>query len=87
MLSIHWVSINNMWINVNLSKLFLLFIALIAPMWLIAGLITWINDDPTYEVRYDCRQATVRIDYPIEVREKCKKVMKKYDEFVRQNPQ
>ena len=72
-----------MWINIDLKKIVGLFVILFLPMWLITALVTWINDEPTYEVKYDCRQATIRIDYPIEVKEKCKKLMKKYNEVTK----
>lgn len=71
-----------MWININLSKIALVFFAIAVPMWLITVAITYFDNDPVYEVRFDCRQAAFRVDYPIEVKEKCRKLMKKYNEQI-----
>jgi hypothetical protein len=51
-------------------------------MWILTVVVTQSNSDPAYEVRFDCRQAPLRVDYPIEVREKCRKIMKKYNEKI-----
>lgn len=72
-----------MWINVNLTKIVLLFLAIATPMWLITAAVTYFDNDPAYEIKFDCRQAPLRLDYPIEVKEKCKKLMKKYNEINR----
>jgi hypothetical protein len=71
-----------MWINVNLSNIVLMFLALALPMWVLTVVVTQSDSDPAYEVRFDCRQAPLRVDYPIEVREKCRKIMKKYNEKI-----
>ena len=67
-----------MWINVNLTKIVLLFLSIALPMWILTVVVAYFDSDPVYEVRFDCRQAPLRVDYPIEVREKCRKIMKKY---------
>ncbi len=72
-----------MWVNINLTKIVLLFLAISAPLWLITIFLTSYYNDPTYEIKFDCRQAAIRIDYPIEVKEKCRKVMRKYEETTR----
>lgn len=56
------------------------FLTFLFSTWLFLFLINRYYNDPTYEIRFDCRQASIRIDYPIEVKEKCKRVMKKYEE-------
>ena len=71
-----------MWININLTKIVLLFLAIAMPMWLITVAVTYFDDTPPYEVKFDCRQAPLRLDYPIEVKEKCKKLMKRYNEEI-----
>lgn len=72
-----------MWINVNLTKIVLLFLAIAVPMWLLTAIVTYFDSDPIYEIRFDCRQAPLRIDYPIEVKEKCKKLMQKHNEVLK----
>jgi hypothetical protein len=69
-----------MWINVNLTNIVLMFLAIALPMWILTVAVSYFDSDPAYEIRFDCRQASLRIDYPIEVREKCRKIMKKYNE-------
>jgi hypothetical protein len=59
-----------------------MFLAIALPMWILTVVVTQSNSDPAYEIRFDCRQASLRIDYPIEVREKCRKIMKKYNEKI-----
>jgi hypothetical protein len=76
-----------MWINVNLTKIIFTFLTFILSTWLFLFLINRYYNDPTYEIKFDCRQASIRIDYPIEVKEKCKKVMKKYEANSQQSTQ
>ncbi len=52
------------------------------PMWILTVAVSYFDSDPEYEIRFDCRQAPLRVDYPIEVREKCRKIMKKYNEKI-----
>lgn len=71
-----------MWIKVSLTKIVLLFLAIALPMWILTAAVTYIDNDPTYEIKFDCKQAPLRADYPIEVKEKCRKIMKKYHEEI-----
>jgi hypothetical protein len=76
-----------MWINVNITKFIFVFLTFVFSTWLFMFLVNLYYNDPTYEVKYDCRQASIRLDYPIEVKDKCKKVMKKYEQNIQQNSQ
>jgi len=76
-----------MWINVNITKVIFVFLAFVFSTWLFMFLLNRYYNDPTYEIKFDCRQASIRIDYPIEVREKCRKLMKKYEQNIQQNSQ
>jgi hypothetical protein len=67
-----------MWIN--LSKLTVCFVVLIAIMTSVAMILSW-TELPIYEVKFDCRQSEISPDYPIEVRERCKRIMKKYEKI------
>jgi hypothetical protein len=76
-----------MWINVNITKVIFVFLTFVFSTWLFLFLVNRYYNDPTYEIKFDCRQAYVRFDYPIEVKDKCRKLMKKYEETNRQNHQ
>lgn len=63
-----------MWIN--LEKITAFGVAMMLGALVIAGIIQ-VTSEPSYQIVYDCREANVSLDFPIEVKHRCEKLLKR----------
>jgi hypothetical protein len=63
-----------MWIN--LERIGIISIIMIAAM-VFAALIFQLTEKPSYQIIYDCKEMNISPDFPIEVKHRCERLMKR----------
>jgi hypothetical protein len=63
-----------MWIN--LERIGIISIIMMAVI-VFTAFVFQITQKPTYQIVYDCKEMNIRPDFPIEVKHRCEKLMKR----------
>jgi len=63
-----------MWINLN--RIGIIAISMSAIMLMVA-FVFQLTEKPTYQIVYNCKEMDVSPDFPIEVQDRCRRLMKR----------